>query len=68
MDNIDYNKLLGTIASLESKVDMLESELSYLNEILIRCGFPEGISTLKATVEELLEEETAEPKEPKPES
>ncbi len=57
MDNIDYNKLQGTIASLESKVDMLESELSYLNEILIRCGFPEGISTLKATVEELLEEE-----------
>jgi hypothetical protein len=45
------------IAFLESKVDMLESELSYLNEILMRCGFTDGITTLKATVEELLSEE-----------
>ena len=51
------NQLHANVAILESKVDMLESELSYLNEILVRCGFPEGITTLKATVEELLEEE-----------
>lgn len=49
-------KLLKTIASLESKVDMLEAELSYLNLILTHCGFPEGINTLKSTVEELLSE------------
>lgn len=48
--------LLKTIAKLESKVDMLEAELSYLNLILTHCGFPEGISTLKSTVEELLAE------------
>ncbi|MCX6990934.1 MAG: hypothetical protein NTX49_07740 [Chlamydiae bacterium] len=49
-------ELRGKVASLESKVDLLEAELIYLNEILTRCGFPEGIMTLKSTVEELLHE------------
>ena len=43
------------IAGLESQVDLLESELTDLNSMLIRCGFPEGIKTLKETVQELLE-------------
>lgn len=42
------------IASLESKNDMLETELNYLHEMLMKCGFPQGIQTLKATVEEIL--------------
>jgi predicted nuclease with TOPRIM domain len=54
MDNA--TQLRAAVAALESKVDMLESELSYLNEILMRCGFPEGVKTLKTTVEELLKE------------
>jgi len=45
------------IAALESKIDMLETELDYLNKILVDCGFPEGIKTLKMTVVELLEED-----------
>jgi len=49
--------LRSAVAVLESKVDMLEAELGYLNEMLVRCGFPEGITTLKATVEELLAED-----------
>ncbi len=44
------------IAVLESRVDHLETELSYLNKILVQCGFPEGIVTLKATVMEMLQE------------
>ena len=44
------------IAVLESRVDHLETELSYLNKILIQCGFPEGIATLKESVMEMLEE------------
>jgi hypothetical protein len=56
MINFENNELHRKVASLESKVDMLESELGYLNDLLVRCGFPEGISTLKATVEDLLEE------------
>ena len=52
---MDMNhELNGKIAVLESKVDMLESELTYLNNLLVKCGFPEGIYTLKATVEEIL--------------
>ena len=55
MNNLMQNK----IAQLESKVDQLEAELSYLNDVLVRCGFPEGIETLKATALELLEETEA---------
>ena len=50
-------KLLANIASLESKLDMYETELSYLNSILTECGFPEGISTLKQTAQELILEQ-----------
>jgi hypothetical protein len=57
MNKNTNNELLAKIASLESNIDMLEAELSYMNEILSRCGFPEGIKTLKETVEELLAEE-----------
>ncbi len=56
MDNT-LLQLKARVASLESKVDMLESELMYLNDALMRCGFPEGIKTLKETMQELLEEE-----------
>ena len=43
-------------AILESRIDHLETELSYLNNLLVQCGFPEGIATLKMTAEELLKE------------
>ncbi|MBS0605749.1 MAG: hypothetical protein KF898_11040 [Parachlamydiales bacterium] len=56
MDNTQ-NQLLSKIAALETKNDLLEAELTYLNEMLVRCGFPEGIKTLKETVEELLAED-----------
>ncbi len=42
------------IANLESLVDHLKTELSYLNKLLTDCGFNEGISTLKLAAEELL--------------
>lgn len=47
-------ELNSKIAGLESQVDLLESELSYIDQLLLKCGFPEGIKTLKMTVEELL--------------
>jgi hypothetical protein len=58
MDNT-LRELKAKVASLESKVDMLESELMYLNDMLTRCGFPEGIKTLKETVQELLAEDSS---------
>jgi hypothetical protein len=48
--------LNSKIAGLESKVDYLEAELGYVNLLLLKCGFPEGIKTLKKTVEDLLSE------------
>jgi hypothetical protein len=59
MDN-NLHQLKARVASLESKIDMLESELMYLNDMLIRCGFPEGVATLKETVQELLAEDASE--------
>lgn len=50
---MDLNK---KIASLESLVDHLKTELSYLNKMLVKCGFSEGIETLKMTMGELLSE------------
>ncbi len=52
---MEYQNPQTALAHLESKVDVLESELSYLNDLLIRCGFPEGVDSLKKVVEELLE-------------
>lgn len=54
------DQMKSQIAALESKVDLLESEITHLDDILRKCGFPKGISTLKATVEELLAEVKAE--------
>lgn len=48
------NDINNLIAALESKVDMLETELTYINQILINYGFSEGIQTLKTTIEEML--------------
>ncbi len=66
MDNT-LHQLKARVASLESKIDMLESELTYLNDMLIRCGFPEGVSTLKETVQELLAEDASQANHERPE-
>jgi cell division protein FtsB len=57
MDNTNNNQLRARVADLESQVDMLESELTHLHEMLVSCGFSEGINTLKETVKEYLAEE-----------
>lgn len=44
------------LARLESKVDMLETELTFLDHLLVDCGFSEGIKTLKETALDLLAE------------
>jgi hypothetical protein len=53
MDNKDLHK---QVAVLESQLDMVESELSYLNNLLVQCGFTEGTNSLKATLLEILDE------------
>ena len=55
MDKTDH-QLRARLAMLESQVDQLETEYTHINEMLIRCGFIEGISTLKFAMEEILVE------------
>jgi len=47
-------ELRATIAKLESKVDILESEVHQLNEMLIQFGFTKGIESLKRSIKEIL--------------
>jgi len=56
MNKGDIEVLRNKIAALESRIDLLETEFSYLNRILIDCGFANGIETLKMTVEEVISE------------
>lgn len=62
-NNTINNKYEKLIAKLVTKIDQLETELSYLNRILVKAGFSEGIKTLKATVEEALEDGSISPVE-----
>ncbi len=55
--NNNQKELTATIARWESRYDFLTTEIDELNQLLIRCGFPEGIKTLKETAEELLYQE-----------
>jgi len=55
---MDTTQLKARVATLESHVDLLEAERVHLHELLMQCGFPEGIKTLKATVEEYLEDQS----------
>lgn len=56
--NLNKEELTHSVAKLESRIDFLEAELTYLNGLLVDVGFPEGITTLKATAEELLADGT----------
>jgi len=53
---MDNKELLKKVSRLESQLDILETEFDYLNKILIKCGFPNGIITLKETANQLLKE------------
>jgi len=56
MSSEEVERLKSSVALLESKVDLLEAELTNLNVLLIRFGFPEGIESLKMAIEEMLDE------------
>ncbi|MBM3195999.1 MAG: hypothetical protein FJZ62_04570 [Chlamydiae bacterium] len=49
-------ELLNEIARLQTKLDHFETEWSYLDRILLECGFRKGIMTLKKTVENMIYE------------
>ena len=49
MPSTRHKSMQAYVAQLESKVDMLEIELTYLNQVLVQVGFTEGITTLYRT-------------------
>jgi hypothetical protein len=61
MNSADTKLLRSIIAGLESRIDLLESELIDLNSMLLACGFPEGIKSLKETMVELISEDASSP-------
>lgn len=57
---MNENKLIKKIAHLESLNDLLISELQYLDQISRKLGFHEGLKTLKAAAQEMLQEQEKE--------
>ena len=51
----EKEQLLKKIAKLESICDQLQSEMNYLDQLLMNVGFEEGLKTLKAAALELIE-------------
>ncbi len=54
---MDNKNLQRKVAILETKLDMVESELTHLNHLLIQCGFTDGTESLKSTLQEILDEQ-----------
>lgn len=54
MDETSYQK---KIAQLETINDQLLAEFHYLNTVLKKLGFEEGITTLKEAAKEMLEKQ-----------
>jgi hypothetical protein len=53
----EKEKLLTTISELESMNDQLISELRFLDELLRKVGFAEGLKTLKSAAEDLIKQD-----------
>ena len=53
-------ELYADKARLESRLDMIESEITGLNALLRQCGFPKGIAELRSALLSILTEETDE--------
>ncbi|MCH9613618.1 MAG: hypothetical protein SP1CHLAM54_06230 [Chlamydiia bacterium] len=49
------NNLNNIIASLQSKIDHLETELTVVHDMLVKVGFENGLETVKATMNEVIE-------------
>ncbi len=55
--DIEKERMLKTISELESMNDQLISELRFLDELLRKVGFEEGLITLKSAAEDLIEQD-----------
>jgi len=55
MGGIIMDNKSSIIASLQTKIDHLETELTYVHELLQKVGFENGIQTVKETVLEIID-------------
>ncbi len=53
----DFKKLKKRISELETINDQLAAEIRYLDKLLKKIGFNNGLKTLKFAAKELLEEQ-----------
>ncbi len=53
--DLEKEKLIKHISELESLNDQLASELRFLDDLLRKVGFDQGLVTLKTAAEELIE-------------
>ncbi len=54
-------QLMKKIAQLETLNDHLQAEVSYVDHLMRLVGFQEGIATVKATAQEIIDKGLIEP-------
>ncbi len=54
---MNQEEMLRKISELESMNDQLQTEIRYLDKLLKKVGFSEGLKTLKAAAHELLDQD-----------
>ncbi|MCX6987639.1 MAG: hypothetical protein NT065_05745 [Chlamydiae bacterium] len=57
---MEENQLLRRISELESINDQLISEIRFLDTLLRKIGFEEGLKTLKMAAQEIVEQDRLE--------
>jgi len=62
--DLEKEKLIKRISELESLNDQLASELRFLDDLLRKVGFDQGLVTLKSAAEELIEHENKDFEDP----
>ncbi len=60
---MEQNKLLRKISELESLNDQLVAELKFLDALLRKVGFEEGLITLKIAAQELIDKDSLDTQE-----
>lgn len=58
--DLEKTKLIKRLSELESINDQLASELRFLDDLLRKVGFEQGLITLKTAAEELIQHERKE--------
>lgn len=61
MDNNEMRQIEQEIAWLESVNDHLQTDLDFIDTILKKSGFPEGIDSIKTAALEMIDDQEINP-------